>query len=121
MADLETTIKQLEAKLQQAKAKQAQINARKRAAEAKKKRQEDTRKKVLAGAVILAQIERETHMKDLILGLLDRGLSKPADRALFGLPPKPRGPLHSVRLPPAEAAPAAASAVNELADIKLAE
>lgn len=90
MADLETTIQQLEEKLRQAKAKQAQINARKRAAESKKKRQEDTRRKVLIGALVMAEIERGSHLKPTIDGLLDAGLTKDADRALFGLPPKPR-------------------------------
>lgn len=90
MADLETTIQQLEEKLRQAKAKQAQINARKRAAEAKRQRQEDTRRKVLVGAVVLAELERGSHMKPVIDRLLDEKLVKDADRALFGLPPKPR-------------------------------
>ena len=89
MADLETTIKQLEAKLQQAKAKQAQINARKRAAEAKKQRQEDTRRKVLVGAVVLAEMKRGGYIKSTIERLLHEHLLKDADRALFGM--KPRG------------------------------
>ncbi len=121
MADLETTIKQLEAKLQQARAKQAQITARKRAAEAKKRRQEDTRKKILVGAVVLAEIERGGYIKPTIERLLNDHLSKPADRELFGLAPKPKGQLHSLQLPPADVTPPAATAVAELADIKLAE
>lgn len=121
MADLETTIKQLEEKLQQAKAKKAQIDARKRAAETKKRRQEDTRKKVLVGAVVLAEIDRGGYIKATVERLLDQHLTRPTDRALFGLPPKPQGPLHSVRLPPADKAPAAPSTVAELADITLPE
>lgn len=88
MADLETTIQQLEEKLRQAKAKQAQINARKRAAEAKKQRQEDTRRKVLVGAVVLAEMERGGYIKSTIERLLDQHLRRDADRALFGMKPK---------------------------------
>lgn len=121
MADLETTIKQLEAKLRQAKAKKAQIDARKRAGEAKKQRAEDTRRKVLVGALVMAEIERGSHLKPIIDSLLDAGLTRDVDRALFGLPPKPQGPLHSVRLPPADKAPAAPSTVAGLADITLPE
>lgn len=88
MADLETTIQQLEERLKQAKAKMAQIEARKRATEAKKKRQEDTRRKVLVGALVLAELERGGHIKPIIDRLIDTGLTRDADRALFGLPPK---------------------------------
>ena len=88
MADLETTIKQLEEKLQQARAKKAQIDARKRAAETKKRRQEDTRKKVLVGAVVLAEIDRGGYIKSTVERLLDQYVLKDADRALFGLKPK---------------------------------
>lgn len=88
MADLETTIQQLEERLKQAKAKQAQINARKRASDAKKKRAEDTRRKVLVGAVVLAAMEKGSHIRPLIEQMLDQALTKDADRLLFGLQPK---------------------------------
>lgn len=90
MADLETTIQQLEAKLKQAKAKKAQIDARKRASDAKKQRAEDTRRKVLVGALVLAELEKGSHLKPTIDQLLDDRLTKDADRALFDLPPKPK-------------------------------
>lgn len=88
MADLETTIQQLEAKLKQAKAKKAQIDAKKRASDAKKQRQEDTRRKVLIGALVMAELEKGSHLKPIIDQLLDGQLTRDADRALFGLPPK---------------------------------
>ena len=88
MADLESTIQQLEEKLRQAKAKKAQIDARRRASEAKKRRQEDTRRKVLIGALVMAEMERGGHIKPIIDRLLDDGLTRDADRALFGLPAK---------------------------------
>lgn len=88
MTDLETTIQQLEEKLKQAKAKKAQLDARRRVVETRKKRQDDTRRKVLVGALVLAEMERGGHIKPIIDRLIDDGLTKERDRALFGLPAK---------------------------------
>ena len=53
MTALEDRIKTLEERLKQAKVQKQQRDARTRAAETKKKRAADTRRKVLAGALIL--------------------------------------------------------------------
>lgn len=98
MADLETTIQQLEAKLRQAKAKKAQIDAKKRASDAKKQRQEDTRRKIIAGAVVLDAIQKYTPLKTLFLQLLHEELKRPSDRALFNLDGEVRTELHSEQL-----------------------
>ena len=52
-AGIEARIKAQEEKLKQLKAQKQQIEARKRSATAKVTRQQDTRRKVLAGAMVL--------------------------------------------------------------------
>ena len=59
-AGIEAKIKAQEEKLKQLKAQKQQIEARKRAAAAKVTRQQDTRRKVLAGAMILEMMEHAT-------------------------------------------------------------
>lgn len=90
MSDLETSIKKLEEKLRQAKAKKAQIEAKRRAAEAKKQRKDDTRRKILLGAVVMAEIEKDVRLKLEIDKLLAARLTRDDDRELFGLSPLPK-------------------------------
>ncbi len=82
---LDDTIAALEEKLKQAKATKQKLEARKRAAETKKKRSEDTRRKILLGAAILAKVENGEWNRERMLALLDNALTRPDDRALFGL------------------------------------
>jgi len=58
------------------------------AAEAKKQRAEDARRKILVGAVVLAAVERGEWDHTALKKLLEAGLVRDRDRALFGLPPK---------------------------------
>lgn len=72
-------------------AKQRAIEARIDAVKARTKeraRKEDTRRKVLVGAVILAEAEQSDAAKQRLLTLLDKHLVRPIDRAVFGLPPR---------------------------------
>ncbi len=89
MATIEERIAALEAKLKQEKAKKQQIEARKRALSAKRSRQQDTRRKILAGAAVLAAIERGDWPQNKLLALLDAMLTRADDRALFDLPSTP--------------------------------
>ena len=82
MATIEERIAALETKLKQEKAKKQQIEARKRAAESKAKRSQDTRRKILAGSVVLSRMDRGQ-----LLSMLEPVLTRPDDRALFDLPP----------------------------------
>lgn len=82
MATIEDTIKALELKLQQAKEKAKKIEAAKRAKEAKAERTRDTRRKILAGSVVLSRMDRGQ-----LLSMLEPVLTRPDDRALFDLPP----------------------------------
>lgn len=88
MSDLDTRIEAAKTRLKQLQAQKAMLEARKRTAEAKRKRVEDTRRKILLGAAILAKVQRGEWPESKMLSLLDRELSRPEDRALFGLPEK---------------------------------
>lgn len=78
LAELEGRKRALEAQMQA-------IQARRRATE----RKEETRRKVLAGAVVLAEAERNPAAKQRLTALLDQHLTRPVDRAVFGLPAAP--------------------------------
>lgn len=84
MADLEK-LKAQRAKLDK-QIKQAQQKER------QKQRKADTRRKILAGAVVLAHAEKDAGFKTHLMRLLDEQLEKPQDRALLELPPRPEQP-----------------------------
>ena len=85
MAALDETIERLQEKLKQAKARRQKMDARKRAVESKKARATDTRRKILAGAVMLTRAAQDERVKSTLWSLLDEALTRPDDRALFGL------------------------------------
>ena len=82
-------IKALELKLAQAKARQAKARAAARAAEAAARRTADTRRKVLAGACVLAEAEADAERAAWLTDVLARRLTRPDERQLFGLEPLP--------------------------------
>lgn len=82
---IEARIKAQEEKLKQLKAQKQLIEARKRAAAAKVNRAQDTRRKVLAGAMILEMMGRDEATRQRFMARLDGYLTRPDDRALFGL------------------------------------
>ncbi len=88
MTALEDRIKTLEERLKQAKVQKQQRDARTRAAETKKKRAADTRRKVLAGALILDLCDQNPDTREQFLAKLDAFLTRDDDRALFGLTPR---------------------------------
>ena len=72
--------------------KRARINAeiqRVKAREREAERKRDTRRKILAGAMVLDRVERGELSEKLFLGDMDRFLERDRERALFGLPPRP--------------------------------
>lgn len=87
MATIDDRISELELRLKQAKAKKQQIEARKRTAETKKARALDTKKKVLAGALLLQMMEEDELTRQKIMARLDKFLTRPQDRTTFGLEP----------------------------------
>ena len=89
MANIEDRIKAQEEKLKQLKALKQKQEAQKRAAEAKRSRITDTRRKVLVGAMMLEHMDKNEATKVSVMGKLDAFLTRPDDRALFGLPEMP--------------------------------
>lgn len=88
IADISARIEAQQQKLVELKERKAKIEALARARQGKQDRAKDTRRKVLAGAVIL-NAAKLGKISPLLLGqLLDEGLEKITDRGLFGLAPK---------------------------------
>ena len=56
---------------------------------AKQKRKDDTRRKILAGAVVLDEASKHPKFRAEIYNLLGKFLTRDTDRALFELPPLP--------------------------------
>lgn len=79
----EAAVAKAQERLKQAKAAQRRHEARQRAALAKQDRRLDTRRKVLIGAVVLAQVQRGERSMAELLGLLDKELTRPFDREAF--------------------------------------
>ena len=78
--------------------KRAQIQnrlSRLRSVESTKARKLDTRRKILAGACILALGERDADEAKRLRGLLDEFLKMDRERALFSLAPRPKPPAPS--------------------------
>lgn len=92
MATIQEKIAAMEAehkrKIEQLKAADELIQARKVAALMKGKRSADTRRKILAGSLVLEMMEAEEKTKTHFMARLDKFLTRTDDRALFGLPEK---------------------------------
>ena len=89
MVNFSERIATLEDRLKQLKAKQHQVETRRRALESKKKRKDDTRRKILVGAIVLAKVERGEFSDSKLRQWLSESLTRPDDRELFELPPRP--------------------------------
>ncbi len=71
--------------------KRARINAeiqRVKARERQAVRKRDTRRKILAGAMVLDRVARGVLTEQLFLRDMDEFLDRPHERALFELPPR---------------------------------
>ena len=86
MSKLNDRVAALEERLKQLKAKQQQIDARRRAFESRQARKNDTRRKILAGAIVLAKVEQGVLANAQFRKWLDEALTRADDRALFDLP-----------------------------------
>ena len=70
----------------------ARINAeiqRVRSRESQEERKRETRRKILAGAMVLDRVARKDLSEKLFKADMDRFLERDQDRALFDLPPRP--------------------------------
>lgn len=80
-ASIEAQAKKLaQLKLQKAKLDHQDKGARKKA---------DTRKKILVGSYMMAQMESKEDTKNRMLSGLEKYLTRPDERALFGFAPLP--------------------------------
>lgn len=93
MATIDDKIAAQLEKLAQLKALKAKQDAQARAEKAKKDRAADTRRKVLLGAMVLENMQRDPETNTAMNVQLDGWLTRDDDRALFGLQPlkKPAG------------------------------
>lgn len=89
MATIDEKIAKLEEehkkKINQLKAKNEQLEARKLTALLKGNKSRDTRRKILAGALILDIMEKDEAAKNRFMVQLDKYLTRDDDRALFDL------------------------------------
>ncbi len=63
--------------------------------ENERKRKDDTRRKILAGAVVLDEAEHNAAYKTALYSLLERFLTREQDRALFGFKPLPESSVQA--------------------------
>ena len=89
---IDARIKAQEDKLKHLKSQRQKIEARKRASAAKITRQQDTRKKVLAGAMVLQMMDGDESTRQRFIQRLEAFLVRNDDRALFGISPKSPNP-----------------------------
>lgn len=80
-------IESLEQRLKKLKAQQQKTQARRRTVESRRSRREDTRRKILAGAIVLAKIDQGQFELESLMAWLDQSLTREDDRALFDLQP----------------------------------
>lgn len=80
---------------QRLKEKQARLQAQFQKVAGREKAEErkaDTRRKVLAGAVVLKACETDATLKEKVWGLMEKNLTMNKDRAVFGFPLRPESP-----------------------------
>lgn len=85
MTKLDERVATLEDKLMQLKARQQRAAARTAALASSRARKEDTRRKILAGALLLAKVESGDFDSRTFKRWLDKALTRPDDRKLFDL------------------------------------
>jgi len=84
---IEEKIRQQTEKLKQLKALKQKQEAALRDEQAKKDRAAETRRKILAGALVLEMMAGDAETKKRFTDRLEKFLTRTDDRALFGLPP----------------------------------
>jgi len=86
MASRDEKLKKLEERQNQLRAQIQKLKAR----EATEDRKRDTRRKVVLGAVLLEMVKSGEWSEEKLKGLLERKLTRPRDRELFGLSLEPQ-------------------------------
>lgn len=89
LSKLEASIEAQRKKLAQLTARKQRIEAQQRAKLQGEERKKDTRRKILAGAMVLELMAQNDEAGRKVLARLDGFLKRADDRALFGLAPLP--------------------------------
>jgi len=84
-ANPEERLRKIEEKQARLKAEAQRLKARTR----QNRRKRETRRKILAGAMVLDWVERGELAEQLFLSGIDQFLTRDHERALFDLPPRP--------------------------------
>ena len=90
LTKLEATILAQQTKLAQLKARKQKMEALHKAKATGLERRQDTRRKVLAGAMLLELMNKDPELQKQMLGKLSTFLVRREDRALFNLPGGPK-------------------------------
>lgn len=86
LSKLEASIEAQQKKLAQLKAQKQRIEARQKAKLQGTARKQDTRRKVLAGAMLLELMEKDADLQKKMHAHLATFLTREDDRTLFGIP-----------------------------------
>lgn len=86
MATIEEQLVLARQRVKQLENRKKQIEARKLHLLIKGRRANDTRRKILAGALVLEMMERDEATRQRFLERLEKFLKRPEDRELFDLP-----------------------------------
>jgi large subunit ribosomal protein L7/L12 len=84
--------RKLREQMAQLKARLQKVEAARKVKEAKRRRSDDTRRKVLAGALVLQLMDQDDDKRTTFRALLDQFLIRPDDRKLFDLPEREATP-----------------------------
>ena len=76
-----------ERRLAQLKARQERLDARFAYLASSRARKDETRRRILAGAILLSKVESGTFDSRTFKRWMDKALTRKDDRDLFGLPP----------------------------------
>ena len=87
LAAEQKTLEELQKKVEQARARVKQAKIAELKAQAQAERKMLDRKKMLIGVSILESIKRGEWTEADLLAVVDRGLTRDHERAVFGLPP----------------------------------
>ena len=88
LAAEQKALEELQKKVEQARARVKQAKIAELKAQAQAERKVLDRKKMLIGVSILESIKRGEWTESDLLAVVDRGLTRENERAVFGLPPR---------------------------------
>lgn len=85
MAGVDDQVARLEEKLRQLLTRQARVEERRRALATRRSRRDELRRRILVGTAVLGRVDQGVLPEAELQRWLDEALTRPEDRALFGL------------------------------------